>query len=182
MSQIILIRHAKVDIPNLWIYSYEIKEYLELYNNSPISKEPIPKELRKLVESADTLATSELLRAKETLKLFNKAPDFTSSLFNESPLPYANFRLFKLPAKVWIIIYRIAWLFGFSKNTLSIKQERNIAKMAVKELLLKEKNILLIGHGVKNFLIAKELKKMGYSVIKKSDSKNLGYYIYNKKI
>ena len=128
MSQIILIRHAKVDIKNPWIYSYKLDKYLELYNNSPVLKELISKELQKLVENADILATSELLRAKETLKLFNKTPSFTSPLFNESPLPYAKFKLFKLPAKVWIVIYRAAWLFGFSKNANSIKQERLIAK------------------------------------------------------
>jgi len=179
MSQIILVRHAKVDIPNHWIYSYEIKEYLELYNTSPILKEPISKELQKLVEGADTLATSKLFRAKETLKLFNKEPNFTSSLFNESPLPYFDFKLFKLPAKVWVVFYRLLWLLGFSKNAISLKQEQLYAKKAAIKLtkLANNGNVVLIGHGVKNYLIAKELKSMGYILTKKGSKKNLGYYI-----
>jgi len=180
MLHVILIRHAKVDISNPWIYSSQLKEYLELYNSSPILKEPISKELRKLIENSDILATSELLRAKKTLKLFNKEPDFTSPLFNESPLPYAKFKLFKLPTKVWIIIYRIAWLFGFSRNANSIKQERVIAKKVALKLLSTRKNITLVGHGVKNYLIAKELKRLGCFLVKKSANKNLGYYSFNK--
>jgi hypothetical protein len=178
MPQIILIRHAKVDISNPWIYSAQLKDYLEVYNNSPILKEPISKKLQKFVKNADTLATSELLRAKETLKLFNKEPDFTSPLFNESPLPYVKFKLFKLPAKVWTVIYRVAWLFGFSKNANSIKQERLIAKKAALTLISKKQNIVLVGHGIKNYLIAKELKRFDYFLVKKSGNENFGYYIF----
>jgi len=75
MRQITLIRHAKVDIKNPWIYSFELKKYLELYNSASIKKTLVDKDIKKLIKDANFIATSKLFRAEESLKLFNKEAD-----------------------------------------------------------------------------------------------------------
>jgi len=180
VSQIILVRHAEVKIDNPRIYSNQIKTWIEEYNSAPIELSKVSQELKELVENADILLASKLIRTSETLKIFNKEPDYTFEIFNEAELPYNDLTTFKMPAKIWALLFRIAWLFGYSRNSESYKDTKKRAELAAKKLIdfaKEHENILLVGHGVMNRLIVKALQKRGLELKEKSGSGNLGYTI-----
>jgi len=180
VSQIVLVRHAKVKIENSLIFSKQLKKWIEKYNNAPIKATEITTRLKILVENAEILLASELLRTSDTLKIFNKKPDYTNKIFNEAELPYSNLAIFKMPAMFWVTLFRIAWLFGYSNNSKSYKEEKKRAEICADKLInftKQHKNILLVGHGVMNRLIIKALQKRGFIIKEKTGDGNLGYTV-----
>lgn len=180
MSQIILLRHAKVIIDNPKIYSNQMQEFIDRYNSAPIEDMEVPSQVKKIVDSADIVLTSELLRTRKTAKLFNKEPSLSRKIFNEAQLPYSNRRFFKLPAKVWAPIFRVSWLLGCKSNSESFvdaKQRAELGADMLIELAKENKTVLLIGHGIMNRLIAKALIKRGAVLKGKTGDGNLAYRV-----
>lgn len=70
----------------------------------------------------------------------------------------------RLPAAVWVALFRLLWLCGFSRNADSIQKTGIRAKAAAQKLMtLAEKGpVLLVGHGIMNRLIARELIAAGW--------------------
>ncbi len=65
----------------------------------------------------------------------------------------------------WCILYRLAWLIGFSKNSETLKSTKKRAKesaLYLNELMTKQSSLCLIAHGIINKLIAKNLVKTGW--------------------
>lgn len=181
MSQIILLRHAKVIINNPKIYSNQMHEFIDRYNNSaPIEDKQPPSMVAELVDSANIVLTSKLSRTVQTLKLFNKESNFSSEIFNEAQLPYSNRRFFKLPAKIWAPIFRVAWLFGFRNNSESFVEAKQRAEIGANMLIKfakENKTVLLAGHGIMNRLIIKALAKKGAVLKEKTGNGNFTYSI-----
>ena len=182
MSQIILMRHAKVKIDIPTIYSRQMKEFIKAYNQAPIELDDVCDELKSIIDSVDIVLSSELSRTKETLKYLGKEAQHSDTIFNEAELSYANGKIVKLPATVWTILFRIMWLFGYSKYSESYKEAKVRAKLAADTLIAyakADKSVLLVGHGVMNKLISKELtKKRGVALVEQTGNGNLGYTIF----
>jgi len=172
--KIILLRHAKVEYKNSAIYANQMGEWIEQYNRASIDTQA-PENL----PNVDIYITSQMKRSIDSLALLGKNSKLKNALFNEAMLPYPNRKLFKLPPAIWAVIFRIAWLFGYSKNAISFKDSKLEAKEGAKILvdLAKDADVMLVGHGVKNRLIAKELQKLGFKELKNSGSKNWGFII-----
>ena len=181
MSQIILLRHAKVKINIPSIYSSQMKEFIEAYNQAPIEFDDVSDELKSIIDSADIILSSELSRTKETLKYLGKEAQHSDTIFNEAELPYANGKIVKLPATVWAALFRIMWIFGYSKQSESYKEAKVRAKLSADTLIAyakSNKSVLLVGHGVMNKLISKELIDSGVTLVKKTGNGNLGYTVF----
>ncbi len=176
---IILARHAKVIIDNNTIPAKDMGNFIRKYNEADIEK-VLPLDFPK----ADIYMSSKLKRSIKSIKLLGKKADIIDQSFNEADLPYANLKLIKLPAKIWAIIFRIAWLFGYSNHSESYNDAKKRAILATDILIKHHKNnqtILLIGHGIMNRLILKVLKSRGYILNKKTGSGNWGYTILQYK-
>ena len=76
--------------------------------------------------------------------------------------PYSTFQLLGYPPSV----FRIMWFCGISRNVepLGIAKQRAVQAADILVTSVKEANgpVLLMGHGVMNRLIAKELVSMGW--------------------
>jgi len=182
VMKIILIRHAKVQIDNPTIASFEMNSFIEAYNTASIQPFDISNRLKSLIDSVDSVFTSNLSRTKESAKYLGIEIDKSSDIFNEAGLPYANWTFFKLPATLWALLFRMMWLFGYANNSESYKEAKIRATIAADSLLectQNNKTVLFIGHGVMNKLISKELKCRGVFLIEKSGNENLGYSIFN---
>ena len=155
-------------------------EFIKEYNSAPIENADPSSRVKELVESANIVVTSKLSRTVQTLRLFNKEHNLSSDIFNEAHLPYSNRRFFKLPAKVWAPILRVAWLFGYKSNSESFTEAKQRAELGADMLIgfsKENKTVLLVGHGIMNRLIAKALVKQGAMLKKKSGDGNLSYSI-----
>ena len=72
----------------------------------------------------------------------------------------------KLKPSVWAVIFRILWFAGYSHNAESITKGRSRVKEAARLLITEaesKQSVLLVGHGILNRMIAKELVHSGWT-------------------
>ena len=180
--KIIIMRHAKVLIKNRKIYANELKKAIEEYDITPIDTHiKNHQELLDVANGCNYFVSSGLSRSIDTLALLDKKPNYIDKIFAEVEPPYTSKKIMKLTLFSWGFWFRIAWIMGFSGGSKSYKESKIDAYKASKILinLAKEHDsILLVGHGLKNRLIVKALKKQGWSESKKMKMDNLDYGIY----
>ena len=179
MKQIILIRHAKVDIDNSQkMGSLELSHWVDTYDIAPIDTNSLPSEQTKvLVQSADVVLTSTLRRAIDSAGVLDAEVHEKNSFFNEAGIPEVKFPFIKLKPKSWLVILRVLLLLGLGKKDTSLKASKAQAEMAAKRLLalsLEHDNVALIGHGGMNWLIRKVLMKEGWVLEGKPSNANWG--------
>lgn len=158
--EIILLRHGNPEVElKGYINASELKKLTITYAESGIKD--FPPETLKDQFTSHYVVCSNLERSIHSAKKLNfKQIHLSDALFKESDIPYFNQSIIKLPVMTWLVILRILWLFGFNKNGESIKQAKNRAKYASKkliELAEEHEKVILIGHGLMNRLIAKQL-------------------------
>jgi len=176
---IILMRHAEVIMDNKPIYAQEMASFITAYDEGKIHKD-VPMDL----PVSDIYVCSALKRSVESLKLMGYEPQMIDKVFNEAQLPYADMKSFKLSAKIWAPLFRIAWLFGYSNHSESYSDAKKRAVSAAEILMQYDdgnKKVMLMGHGVMNRLILKVLKNRRYTVSKKTGSGNWGYLVLEPK-
>lgn len=186
MKRIILLRHGKVDISNYKsISSTEFGKWIVEYDNSNIKSSFLKKdEVREVLDDADILICSKLKRSTQSLGIFDKVAFETSDIFNEAQLPYFDSSLLKISPKVWLVFFRILWFFGYSGNCESLKKTKQRAFKAANRLMEvsnENKTVVLVGHGIMNKLIRKELLLKKYEENKKAGSDNWDYSVFERK-
>jgi broad specificity phosphatase PhoE len=95
-------------------------------------------------------------------------------------LPYLEWNSPKLTLFSWFIIFRLAWLCGFSKNGESIHNAKARAKLGADRLEHSAKEVgavLHVGHGIMNRLLIKELKQRNWFVKSHTGEKYWSYTI-----
>ena len=166
--KIILLRHGKVDLDDeQWATSTEFHQWVERYNETGITVKSSPPEATAgLALQTNCIASSHLARAIESAQRLNRniKPQI-DILFAEAPLPKYVSPLIKLRIRHWLIIYRLLWLLGFSKDCESkadtlIRADK--AASLLMTLALKNGMVLLAGHGFFNRYLSKALKRQGW--------------------
>ena len=123
MKQIILIRHAKVDIDHSEkINADSLRIWVESYDTANIVIDSLPtQETINVAKSADVLVTSSLRRAIDSADVLGVDSYESNAIFNEALIADANIPLLKLKPKTWLVILRILFLFGLGKKDTSLK-------------------------------------------------------------
>jgi len=107
---------------------------------------------------------SPLRRAIESAKIV--APDVTPVIdehFREAALPSAIHSRLRFPPWVWAAFARTAWFCGWSAGVESFAAARTRAALAAGILhaqAQRQSTVVLIGHGLMNILIARELRAL----------------------
>jgi len=164
--KIIIQRHGEPDIGE-WkkVPSSEMAKWIKCYNESGVvvNNKPCPVSIDHAKNSFVVCSTLE--RSKHSARLLGVDDFLSESFFCEAELPVANIPLLKISPHSWSIIFRILWILGLSTNVESKKSILNRVKAASKRLedLAEEyESILLVGHGIMNRLIGKELVQRGW--------------------
>ena len=183
MKKIILLRHGEVDIKNYEnMSSNEFSQWIIEYNNAEIKSDFLQKnDIKMLLNETDILICSTLSRSLQSLAIFKKIPFESNALFDEAEIPYSCSNFLRLKAKHWLVVYRILWFLGYSKNAESYKKTKIRAKVAAGRLIELSKNnksVILLGHGIMNKLIEKELVLNKYVERKKTKNKNWDYSVF----
>ncbi len=179
MKQIILIRHAKVDIDATQkIDINSLHKWINLYDQATIDKKSIPtKEVITTINQADIILTSNLKRAIDSAKRLNIDIYEKSTLFNELEIPKIDIPFLKLTPKRWLVLLRVLSFLDIGSTSTTLKKSKLQAQKAVKKLLKlsnKYDKIALIGHGGMNYFIRKALLKEGWKLTSKPSNKNWG--------
>jgi len=181
--KIILVRHAKVLLPHKeLLYASEMRAGVESYDQAPIETTvPNRDVMVRLAEGVEIRVCSGLSRSCRSLALLGYDPDIRDSVFDEVAIPNVAWRGIKLPPPVWLVSFRIASLFGYCGGGESLGDIKRRAIRAVDSLLsldTQAQSVMLIGHGLFNRFIAKELKKRRWKETKALGSANWSYGIF----
>ncbi|MDH5728818.1 MAG: histidine phosphatase family protein [Gammaproteobacteria bacterium] len=166
MKKIILLRHGKpiFELKGA-VRARDLPIIASSYDCSGIADRPANTTISALSESK-FIVCSSLKRSVDSAKALGHTEiHLTDELFCESAIPHFETGAIKLPIIVWVFILRLFWLFGFSRNGESLTQARSRAKKAaasLTQLATEHRQVLFVGHGLINSLIARELRKTGW--------------------
>ncbi|MGC9351113.1 MAG: hypothetical protein ACP5D3_03925 [Sulfurovum sp.] len=167
MKQITFIRHAEVDMDSgKPIYARELSAWEKAYNSAPILTDPLPEDaLVEHIKCADYVVSSRLRRAVDSLELLEVEIDEKDLLFNEAAIPALNGGRLKLKPAHWLVLFRLLSLTGVGRWASTLRETKADAQKAARrlsELSDQHDHIVLMGHGVMNWLIRKALKRDGW--------------------
>ena len=185
MKKITFVRHAKVDMDSSKsITAKMIKSWEEEYNNAPIIKDfPQDEALHNAFDEVDYILSSTLRRTQDSIVLLGCSIDESNALFNEAQIPALHGHFVKLKPTSWLILFRLLSLVGFGRWAVTLKETKIQAREASMVLLkLSEEHdkIVLVGHGVMNWLIRKELLASDWQNEGKDAHGNWGMTVLSK--
>jgi len=145
------------------------------------SRQP-PQLAVQVANSCKVVINSDLPRSIASVQMLGLEDiGSTDETFRESSLPYLNWTKPRFSFFSWAIIFRIAWLFGFSTNGESIKCAKSRGKIGAEKLhhlAYENDSVLLLGHGIMNRLVAKELKNLGWIKKENTGEKYWSYKVF----
>lgn len=148
------------------VTSHEMAEWITRYDRSDTGSDMPPHASKPLASSALHVISSPLPRALSSLNALGREPDLIDEVFREAELPIFKMPVFRFSPILWATFFRIMWLCGFSRNVepLGIAKQRAVQAADILVTSVKASNgpVLLMGHGVMNRLIAKELISQGW--------------------
>lgn len=165
--EIILMRHGKPAFTgSAKVTSREMSNWIAEYDLSDTGEDIPPESSKSLAFSAWRIISSPLPRALSSLKALGLEPDVIDKVFREAGLPVFHMPGFKLSPTVWAAFFRVMWLCGISHNVERVEIAKRRAVQAADILVAFAKGsdgpVLLMGHGVMNRLIARELRSLGF--------------------
>ncbi len=169
---ITLIRHAPVVADwDTRLSADELPDFIRRYDSAPIDTAPPSKDIFDIVANADRVVASPLPRAVESLGVLGFEADETDEIFAEAPLPTLGWKRLRLKPMQWLSFFRILWLLGLLKGEGSFADSKTRAQRAADRLVdlaQKHGNVVLMGHGGMNAMIAKALRRRGWKIVRKS--------------
>lgn len=129
-----------------------------------------------LAASASFMVASTAPRALRSAQMLGRRPEVTDAIYCEAQLPFAGWRFPRLPPALWAGFFRLLWLCGYARGADSIDATRMRAREAADRLvsMAADGPVLLVGHGIMNRLIARELVERGWSAPEKHNNGHWG--------
>ena len=164
MTRIALARHGR-PVLNLrtLIPGHGLAAWLQAERDAPLDPTARPSaELERIAAEAQLIIVSPLRRSRDSAELLAPAKTaIVEAEVREAPLPSAFQSSVRLPPAIWAAIARCAWFCGWCPEVESFAAARRRATQAAQRLqaLATERgDILVIGHGLMNALIGRELR------------------------
>ena len=179
-----LIRHAKVK--NKWCDKYSLADFINATNEydfadiETISHQKL-NQIKAIIPKEFTLYTSTLKRSIETARLIFPETSYTKiKQLSEIPIePYTSKNKIH-PLWIWFLFGRLQWILNYKKQT---RNRRIVNKeiIEITQILEKNKNSIIIGHGFQFSIMLNKFKK-GYYISKTHKHiQNLDVIICEKK-
>lgn len=183
IMKIILLRHGKPNlVPSKKISANDFTQWINDYNHAQLCSDSLPQDaIIEQTKNNALIISSTLRRSIDSAQKLQPAQVIISdALFNEAEMPSTTWLFPKLPTQIWAIAFRLAWRLGFTgtNNVESFKQASSRARLAANELIQHAKHhdeIILVGHGIFNRLLTKQLKSSDWSLTKPLGT---GYWSY----
>ena len=167
-TTITLIRHGKPAItPQGWINSSDLSQVISHYQSARIASDSFPPEdVQVLVQSAKLVFTSDLPRAMHSAQILGPTIlPISNPIFREVEFWLECPINIRLPFHAWIFLDRSLLSLGYSPHSQSQANNKERVRKAA-ELLEQQAHeigsVALVGHGITNLFIVRELKKRGW--------------------
>ncbi len=139
-----------------------VDDLLQQYRNSRVTVGPVSDPMLVDEEAPHHFMVSSLARAKDSCLLCRHVEAEISELLNESELPHPKTLIFPLSWSCLLGMCRVGWFFGYRSNAPGLTRDLERAEKATSLLIERANqyhNVYIIGHGIMNRLIVRELKK-----------------------
>lgn len=181
VKEIVFIRHAKVAMDSsMPIHANSLKRWEEAYNSAAIVTALPDPEVVEQVMRADYVVCSGLKRSIDSVILLGAKINEKNPLFNEATIPELKGRWIKMKPVYWLLLFRTLSFLRVGRWARKLNETKTDAKNAAKRLQVlatQYDRVVLVGHGVMNWLIRKELKRIGWVKKTKEAHDNWGYTI-----
>lgn len=167
--EIVVLRHGKPNIEATGkVNPIEFGEWVENYDKAGVyESDGLDEKILDRVNRCNFVVCSHLPRSIESAKRLGiSSPGLVSSDFRECEMPHGEWQYPKLSISAWSLIFRLFQLAGCSFNSESYKEakERSIdCANQLAELAHNHGSVLFVGHGALNWLLHKQLLRMGWS-------------------
>ncbi|MEZ3500267.1 histidine phosphatase family protein [Pantoea sp. KPR_PJ] len=179
---IILMRHGKPEHRMAGrLNAQALADWCEAYDMALVCDTP-PERSITIARQASVVVCSPLPRARSSLARLGLHPVEVDALFSEVSLPLVTSPRLELPTLLWLTALRMLWLCGYAGESESLLCARKRAARAADKLiaLSEQGTVLLLGHGLMNKMIARELRKRGWQAEKHASSRHWSSAIYHR--
>ena len=175
-KRIFLIRHAKPQVESKGLFNATAaRQYITDYDAAQVEKfilsnEAIP------YKTITKVHCSTLVRSQLTAKAIfgDNVQLLIDHNFREFERKIFSLPFLRLPIKVWLFFARILWFLGLnSRGIETFKEARQRARSCATQLIneaAKETTAVLVAHGLLNYFIRRELKRLGWTTAIKGGS------------
>ena len=143
-----------------------VKKWIRRFNEAGLAETVAPPlAVQELVKSAGCVLASDLKRSLESAKLLASEAVRIDPDLREAALPSSMGVSFRLPAGVWVVVARVAWWLNCCRSAEPIAVARARARRATDRLCTlasRHGTVAVIGHGVFNRFIARQLLRRGW--------------------
>ena len=167
-TTITLIRHGKPTVtPQGWIGGCDLPQVVSRYQSARISSDSFPPgDVQALVQSAKLVFTSDLPRSIHSAQILEPTVlPVSNPIFREVDFWLECPINIRLPFHMWLFLDRLLLCLGYSSNSQFQADNKDRVRKAA-ELLEQQSReteaVVLVGHGITNLFIARELKKRGW--------------------
>ncbi len=166
--RITLVRRGKpIASSNPRVTAAGFAKWVRAYNRSFVCSDSLPpQELQDKFHNSYTFS-SDLNRSIHSAEIcLGKGADVVLGDLREMDIPRLKLP-FSMKVNSWLVIARLCWLVGISANSEPYKVGRKRIIAAVDLIMVKaleHKDVAIFGHGISNRLIAKELRRRGWTV------------------
>lgn len=177
-------RHGEPEFRGAGKVSYrEMAEWIDSYNRSSTGSDRPSEMAQILAYRALTFLSSPLPRALSSLKTLGCEPRLIDEVFREAELPVFRIPGLRLSPFYWAALFRIFWLCGLSGESERVSAVKKRAAKAAEILMSAASGsdgpVFLMGHGVINRFIAKELIASGWKEQIRPDTGYWGAGVYS---
>jgi len=165
--EIVLVRHGRpARLARAMVSGCELGEWGARFNETGLSESVRPPlAVQELVKSVNCVVASDLARSIESARLLTSTDVTIDPELREAALPSSMGVSLRLPAGVWVVVARIAWWLNCRQSDEPVEATRARAARAADRLCAlatRYQTIAVIGHGVFNRFIAKQLLIRGW--------------------
>ena len=166
-GRILLIRHGRPDFePPALVGRSDARAWLARHRAATVTETP-PRSLldRLRARPPERTVTSDLPRARASATLLGLEPVLSDPLWAEAELPHPDRLPAALPWPAMLALCRLAWLVGYRANAAGRRADRRRAVAAADrlvELVAEGGAVALVGHGILNRMIRRELERRGW--------------------
>ena len=162
--QITLMRHGKPILDaSGWMGPVDVGDWIRRYDVAEVEAGAPPASWL-LAQTAALVVSSTAPRAQSSVQRLGRTASVSDAIFCEAPLPFSNWRRPRLPATVWVVLFRLMWFMGYARNAEPVLFTKGRAKSAAQRLAAQAEGgpVLLVGHGLMNRFIGQALVAQGW--------------------
>lgn len=182
---LILIRHGRPDIrTDQCLTASGWADWVEHYDRAGLDPAlPPPAETLAVIRDCRYFVCSSLPRSQESATALGVTPDLCDATFRELEMPRPGWRTPKLPLTVWLFLFRLLWLLGYSARCESVSDGKARAQTCADQLAAlaaTHGTVAFVGHGALIWLIARHLKAAGWTGPRKAPRQHWGFGVYRR--